>query len=67
MVGITRRLKHYATRHSTATAVLRKSGNIKHVGKVLGTTDQTASKYATTHHREKIEVLDDVISKKVEQ
>ena len=67
MVGITRHLKHYATRHSTATAVLRKSGSIRHVGKVLGTSDKTASKYSKTQHREEIEVLDDVFSERVKE
>lgn len=55
LAGIKRKLKHYATRHTGATQLLRKTGNLKLVADTLGITIKTASKYAKTMHSDVIE------------
>ena len=42
LAGIKRKLKHYATRHTGATQLLRKTGNLKLVADTLGITIKTA-------------------------
>jgi|TARA_B100002003_G_scaffold141730_1_gene131113 site-specific recombinase XerD len=64
MVGVTRHLKHYATRHTVASSTLTERGNLKLVAKVLGTSVETASKYAKLQHDEEREVLDDIFKKR---
>ena len=67
MVGISRHLKHYATRHTVASSTLSERGNLKLVAKVLGTSVTTASKYAKLQHDEERNVLDEVFNKRVKE
>ena len=46
MAGVERKLKHYATRHTTMSWTLATTGNIKSVAEVGGVSEVTASKYA---------------------
>ncbi len=55
LAGVKRKLKHYATRHTHATLLLRKTGNLKLVADTLGITIKQASKYAKTIHSDVIE------------
>ena len=55
LAGVKRKLKHYATRHTGATQILRKTGNLKLVADTLGITIKQASKYAKTMHSDVIE------------
>ena len=55
LAGVTRKLKHYATRHTHATQLLRKTGNLKLVADTLGITIKQASKYSKTQHEDVIE------------
>ena len=55
LAGIKRKLKHYATRHTHATQLLRATGNLKLVADTLGITIKQASKYAKTQHEDVIE------------
>jgi len=55
LAGIKRKLKHYATRHTHATQLLRKTGNLKLVADTLGITIKQASKYSKTQHEDVIE------------
>jgi hypothetical protein len=67
MVGITRHLKVYATRHSVASAVLDKTGNLKIVAETLGTTVKTASKYSKLKDDTVVETLDKIFETKKEE
>jgi integrase len=55
LAGVKRKLKHYATRHTHATQLLRATGNLKLVADTLGITIKQASKYAKTQHEDVIE------------
>ena len=55
LAGVTRHLKHYSVRHTHATQLLRKTGNLKLVADTLGITIKQASKYAKTMHEDVIE------------
>ena len=55
LAGIKRKLKHYATRHTHATQLLRATGNLKLVADTLGITIKQASKYSKTQHEDVIE------------
>jgi site-specific recombinase XerD len=55
LAGVKRKLKHYATRHTHATLLLKKTGNLKLVADTLGITVKQASKYAKTQHEDVIE------------
>jgi len=54
LAGIKRKLKHYATRHTHATQLLRATGNLKLVADTLGITIKQASKYSKKQHEDVI-------------
>ena len=66
MVGITRHLKVYATRHSVASAVLDKTGNLKIVAETLGTSVKTAAKYSKLKDDTVVETLDKIFESQKE-
>lgn len=45
LAGVDRPMKHYATRHTHASLIIRKTGNLKAVADSLGITVKQASKY----------------------
>lgn len=46
MAGVERKLKHYATRHTTMSWTLAQTSNIKSVAEIGGVSEETASGYA---------------------
>ena len=67
LAGIKRNLKHYATRHTHATQLLRATGNLKLVADTLGITIKQASKYAKTQHEDVIEGKNKAFKQKVKE
>ena len=64
MSGVDRKLKHYATRHSTMSWVLEATGNIKTVAEIGGVSEATASGYAKQDSnvaRKTLEDMEDLI------
>ena len=64
MSGIDRHLKNYATRHTLATNLLSKTGNLKLVAETLGVSLKTASRYAKVQGKDVVEGINKVFEKK---
>ena len=64
MSGIDRHLKNYATRHTLATNLVSKTGNLKLVAETLGVSLKTASRYAKVQGKDVVEGINKVFEKK---
>ena len=57
-------MKNYATRHTLATNLLSKTGNLKLVAETLGVSLKTASRYAKVQGKDIVEGINKVFKKK---
>ena len=64
MSGVERHMKNYATRHTLATNLLSKTGNLKLVAETLGVSLKTASRYAKVQGKDIVEGINKVFKKK---
>ena len=67
MSGVERHMKNYATRHTLATNLLSKTGNLKLVAETLGVSLKTASRYAKIQSKDVVAGVDKVFEKKEKQ
>jgi len=67
MSGVERHMKNYATRHTLATNLLSKTGNLKLVAETLGVSLKTASRYAKVQSKDVVAGVDKVFEKREKQ